>query len=259
MRIVGDPPHRLRREARRLQLEASPDASPRGSAPLVTALRLAARHRPAPEARAWSARIEAERRRLAVSRRPLSAARGTTSTLGAVTRRAAVPPRRARLLFHLAACLGARRCLELGTGVGISGAYLAAAMEAAGGGHLVSLEGHRDRAEVAGEVWRRLGLEDTRVVVGRFEATLPDVLGEACYDLVHLDGHHERDATVGYVERIRAACRPGTVLVLDDIDWSPGMRDAWACLQARLASSTIGDLGRVGLIRLGARDAGRGP
>lgn len=257
MRIVNEFPNRLRREARRLQRE-TPDAALPAAQPLIDALRTSSRRRSAPRARAWHAHIETERRRLRASHQPLSAAGGATATLGEVTRGASVPPRQATLLFDLAASLGARRCLELGTGVGISGAYLAAAMETGTGGRLVSLEGHRDRADVARATWRRLSLEDAEVVVGRFERTLPGVLDAPPFDLVHLDGHHDRDATLDYIERIRATCRPGTLLVVDDIDWSPGMRVAWSVLQTRLADSTISDLGRVGLIRLAATDAGRG-
>lgn len=251
------PARRLRREARRLRGEA-PAPWADLAEPVAVALERAARRRGDERARALLRRIEAERRRLRASPLALSGGRGTTSTLGEVTRRASVPRRWAPLLFHLVQALHAHRCLEIGTGVGVSGAYLAAAMQPAGG-RLVSLEGHADRAEVAQDSWRRLGLDGAEVVVGRFHRTLPGVLAGPAYDLVFVDGHHDGRATLGYVDQIRRAAVPGTLLVLDDIDWSRDMRRAWSSLCARLTASVTSDLGRMGLIRLGSADAGRPP
>lgn len=244
----------LRRAARRLRAEAT-GAHAAAARPLVKALRSASR-RPDARARAWAERIEAERRHLERLEDPLSGGRGTTSTVGDVTRRASVPRHEAALLFALVRRLGARRCLEMGTCVGISGAYLGGAMATQGGGRLVSLEGHADRAEVARGVWERLGLEDAEVRVGRFDRTLPDALEAGPFDLVFVDGHHDGEATIDYVDRIRARSRPGALLVLDDIDWSDDMRLAWTSLRARLTASTTSDLGRLGLLRLGGADAG---
>ncbi len=129
-------------------------------------------------------------------------------------------------------------------------------MAADGGGPLRSLEGHRDRAAVATDTWRRLGFTDAEVVVGRFEKTLQDTLDTGPFDLVFVDGNHDGDATRGYVEQIRAVSRPGALLVLDDIGWSEGMVGAWHDVSRQLAGSISVDLGRVGLVLLGPDDAG---
>jgi predicted O-methyltransferase YrrM len=254
---MNDPVRRMRLEARRLTREQARDDAGDGRA-IARALRTASRRRPDRDTRLWFDRIESERRRLRASRRELSGGSGTTSTVGQVTQKASVPRHQAALLFNLVREIGARRCLEMGTCVGVSGAYLAAAMATLGGGELLSLEGHRDRAEVARETWRRLGLDGVEVVVGRFARSLPEALAAEPFDLVFVDGHHDGEATLDYVGRIRAASRPGAVLVLDDIDWSDGMRWAWASLRAQLTGSATSDLGRLGIIRLGPADAGRG-
>jgi predicted O-methyltransferase YrrM len=227
-----------------------------GGADLARALRVASRAKPDRPALGWFERIEGERRQLLRDDRELSGGRGTTSTVRSVTRRASVPTAQAWLLYTLVRRLGARRCLEMGTCVGISGAYLAAAMTTLGGGTLRSLEGHRDRAAVASETWRRLGFADAEVVVGRFERTLQATLDTGPFDLVFVDGDHDGDATRSYVERIRAVSRPGALLVLDDIAWSDGMAAAWHDVSRGLAGSISVDLGRVGLVLLGPDDAG---
>lgn len=242
---------RLRAEVGRLAVTSEGPARQ-----LHDALAAARTTRRDPDARRWSVRIEAERSRLATSVEPLAGGRGTTSTVGEVTRRASMPRHQGLVLYHLARHVQARSVLELGTCVGISGAYLAAALP---GGRLRSLEGHADRAEVARDTWRRLGLDHAEVVTGRFHRTLDDALTAGPYDLIHIDGDHDGDATIDYVRQIAAACRPGALLVLDDVDWSSGMRQAWRELRTHLRSSATGDLGRVGCILLGAGDAALGP
>jgi predicted O-methyltransferase YrrM len=228
----------------------NPDAKP-----VIDALEAAGRN-PDTLARTWFQRIENERRRLLADTTPLSASDDAVSTVGQVTRKASIPRHRATLLFELARAVPAKRCLEMGSAVGMSGAYLAGAMASTGGGLLRSMEGKSDRAAVATRVWRRLGFENAEVIVGPFKHTLDAVLEMGPYDLTFVDGHHKRDATLQYVDRIRAASRPGALLVLDDINWSLGMQQAWASIRAQLTGSTTVDLGRLGLILLGSSDAG---
>jgi predicted O-methyltransferase YrrM len=224
---------------------------------LIAAYRATSSGPPDPAFERWAEAIERERSRLRRSTDALSGGSGTTSTVGDVTKRASVPQPQASLLFHLTRHAGARRSLEMGTCVGISGAYLAAGLRENGGGALVSLEGHQDRADVAVACWQRLGLHNAEVVVGRFERTLDDVLAGESFDLVFVDGNHDGDATRSYVERFRAVSRPGAVMVLDDIAWSEGMTQAWTDIRDGLTDSLASDLGRLGVIVLGPGDAGR--
>lgn len=223
---------------------------------LRQALGVAARRWPAVDDGGWAARIEAERARLLRDEREVSGQKGSTASVATVTRKASSPPAQGWLLFTLARALDARRCLEMGTCVGVSGAYLAAAVALAGGGAVRSLEGHQDRADVARDTWRHLGLEDIEVTVGRFHRTLPEVLAQGPFDLTFVDGHHDGEATLTYTAAIREASRPGALLVLDDIRWSDDMHDAWTRIRDTTRDSAHADLGRLGLILLGPGDAG---
>lgn len=246
-----------RRELRRLAEEVG-----RGGRPpdrrLAAGLRAVAARRADRHTRDWFTRIEAERDRLVASKEPLTKKRGTVeSTVGKVARQASVSPEHAWTLWQLTRSSGARRVLEMGTCVGVSGSFLAAAAgDGPNGGTLRTLEGHEDRAVVARDTFRRLGLTDAEVTVGTFRRTLPGALAAGPFDLVFVDGHHDGDATLEYVDRIRAASRPGTVLVLDDITWSESMAAAWDEVRRRLGGSASADLGRVGVLVLGAEDAG---
>lgn len=226
---------------------------------LADGLRAVATRRADRDTKRWFERIEAERRRLVRSKDVLTRDGGKVeSTVGAVAKKASVSPEHAWTLWQLTRRTGASRVLEMGTCVGVSGSYLAAAAGGGrpAGGTLRTLEGHEDRAVVARDTFRRLGLEDAQVVVGTFKRTLPGALDAGPFDLVFVDGHHDGDATLRYVDQIRAASRPGAVLVLDDITWSDSMAAAWTEVQRRLSASAHADLGRVGVVVLGAEDAG---
>jgi predicted O-methyltransferase YrrM len=162
--------------------------------------------------------------------------------------RTAVSPDRAHLLFALVRTIAPRRGLEMGSGIGISALYLAAALELNGDGHLLTMEGAEDRAELAGRHVERLGLRRRVTVrVGTFARTLDAVLAEGPVDLAFVDGHHKEEPTVDYFERIVAGADGEVVLVFDDIAWSWGMRRAWRRIVADARVVVSADLGHVGI------------
>jgi predicted O-methyltransferase YrrM len=155
------------------------------------------------------------------------------------------------MMFLLARAFRPRLCLELGTNVGISGAYQASAQRLNGGGRLVTLEGQPARAAIAESTFAELGLEDVEIRVGHFEQTLDPALTELDgLDWSFIDGHHFEEPTVDYYTRIAARIgRPGVILV-DDIVWSEGMMRAWARIAPMPGISFAVELGRIGLCLL---------
>jgi predicted O-methyltransferase YrrM len=141
----------------------------------------------------------------------------------------------------------------MGTCVGISAAYQAAALELNGAGKLLTLEGAPAVAALARQNLSQLGLQHrAEVREGRFQ----DVLAEAAHvraplDLVFVDGHHDGDATLAYFKQLQPHLSPGGVIVFDDIAWSPGMRRAWERIAGDEIVSLAADLGEVGLVRTG--------
>jgi predicted O-methyltransferase YrrM len=227
--------------------------------------------------RAWIERIEAHRARLDASTEQLSyvdygagapdlalsaeqmrVGRPVTRTLGELCRGSSKPRGEALLLFHLVRRLRPRRCLELGTCLGISAAYQAAALRLNAAGRLVSLEGGEAVAGKAEEGLRALGLDNARVVRGPFATTLAGVLAaDGPFDFVFLDGHHDEGATLDYFHALQPRLAADALLVLDDIAWSAGMRRAWDVVRAapRVACSLV--FANLGLCLLDASPAPR--
>jgi predicted O-methyltransferase YrrM len=157
------------------------------------------------------------------------------------------------LLLKLVRKLQPQIAIELGTCLGISAAYQAAAEQLNRRGRLITLEGSGGRAGLAKEHLKSLGLDNATVVTGVFEDTLESTLGQnSPVDFAFIDGHHDERATIKYYEQLLPHLVEEAVLVFDDISWSAGMCRAWQTLEnhPRVALST--NLGAVGVCIVGA-------
>ena len=162
--------------------------------------------------------------------------------------RSSVPPHEGRVLYHLIRQFRPRRCLELGTCLGISAAYQAAALTMNGAGRLVTLEGSAALARLAEAHLEGLGLPGVEIVTGRFAEALPAVLpAHSPIDFVFIDGHHDPAAMQTYYGLLVPYLADGAVLVFDDIFWMSGMRHAWTALTADRRIRATVDLLTVGI------------
>lgn len=147
-------------------------------------------------------------------------------------------------LYLCARQAGARSGIELGACAGLSAYYLASApnME-----QLITIEGSSALADVARETLRPVA-DRARVVTALFNEALDDLLPEMKdIDLVYIDGHHEKVATLTYFERLKPILAPGALVLFDDISWSQDMRDGWDTICQMAGMSDCIDLGAVGV------------
>ncbi len=253
---------RARRERKRLRQSENDDARKLAEA-LAATLDEATDDA---ETAAWIQRIEALRAallrsedevtfrdygaegRLKAARQPDAPFRETTRAVKAIGRDA-VPPHEGRLLYHLIRQFNPARCLELGTSLGLSATYQAAALATTGGtGQLITLEGGTALARRAEKHLDRLGLTGVEVVAGPFAETLPAVLQRhRPIDFAFIDGHHDPAAMRAYFEQLAPHFADGAVLVFDDIFWTTGMRHAWLALAEDPRLRQAADLLTVGI------------
>lgn len=197
--------------------------------------------RPSAEERDWIERIEATRHTL-----PDAGDDAAMSTWQSIA------PVWGRLLLTLARELRPTAAIELGTGFGLSGAYIAAGLELNGQGRLVSLEGNPGWADVARRRFAELGLgERAEVRVGRIDDTLEASLADAgAIGLAFLDADHGEAPTSGHFERIRPRLAPGAAVVVDDINWGEGMQRAWAQIAGSDGAASAVGLRRLGIVAM---------
>ncbi|MEZ4760286.1 MAG: class I SAM-dependent methyltransferase [Flavobacteriales bacterium] len=102
-----------------------------------------------------------------------------------------------------------------------------------------------------GKGLEELGIGNVEAMEGAFGDTLPGILERIGHvDLAFIDGHHDREATLGYFEHVLAHSHEGTVLVFDDIHWSPRMSQAWARILEHPRATVTADLLHLGLVFL---------
>jgi predicted O-methyltransferase YrrM len=178
-----------------------------------------------------------------------------------IYRRAATGPAWGRFLFGLVRGMKPVRVLELGTNLGLGAAHLAAALalneaEGAPHGRLVTLEGAPALAALAAGHLARLGhgvgdeeAARVRVVVGPFAETLAaTAAAEGPFDLVFVDGHHEAEAALRYLDALRPHLADGALVVLDDVEPGRDVRTAWDALTAGPDAPPSFYAGKYGLL-----------
>ena len=123
----------------------------------------------------------------------------------------------------LAAILGARHVVEIGTGTGVSGVWLLRGM--APDGVLTSVDIEAEHQRHAREAFAAEGVAPsrTRLITGRALEVLPR-LADASYDLVLVDG--AKQEYPDYVEEAARLLRVGGVLAIDNSLWDDKVADS---------------------------------
>jgi predicted O-methyltransferase YrrM len=147
-------------------------------------------------------------------------------------------------LYLCAKATQARAILELGSGIGIGMSYMASA----GCERIISVEAAPERADIARATVRQVK-PDAEVIVGFFDDVLGDILPGLAgrLDLAWIDGHHQKEPTLRYLDRIKPVLNPGALVVFDDIKASDDMREAWGIIQRTKGFSHTIDLKYIGV------------
>ena len=148
-----------------------------------------------------------------------------TRTVSAIARTSVMPIYQAQRLHRVLVKFRPQTVLEIGTSLGITTMYLAAANQQA---EIITLEGCPNTRKIALEHFAIGGFKNIRSVEGNFDDTLPQVLQEKKeIDFALIDGNHRKEATLRYFHEIAEHCHSNSILVFDDIHWSDEMEEAW--------------------------------
>lgn len=182
-----------------------------------------------------------------------------------IARVSVVPKKYGELLFRLVNYFQPKTVLELGTSLGLSTLYMHKACPAA---ELITVEGcpntfafaksliestnsaspargGQSKQTSRSEAVDRRGLS---LVNSSFEAVFENELTNKKFDLVYIDGNHTYEATINYFKLLLERTNHNSVLIFDDIYWSPGMAKAWVEIKAHPAVTVTIDLFKFGLV-----------
>jgi predicted O-methyltransferase YrrM len=163
-----------------------------------------------------------------------------------IARNSLQQPRVCRLFFRIARYFKANTMVELGTSLGLTTSYLALARPTA---RVITLEGCPQTAAIAQETFGKAGANNVELIPGDFAQTLPALLETSIKpDLVYIDGDHSLEGVLRNFSHISKHLHESSVVIIDDIRWSGGMRAAWKHLVAYEKTSMALDLGSIGIL-----------
>lgn len=163
-----------------------------------------------------------------------------------IAQRALQPEREAELLFRLIQFFRPNNILELGTSLGLTTLYLQSARPSA---TLHTFEGHSGTAQFARRLFQENGADAIALHEGPFADALPVLLAEGFMpDFVLLDGDHRYAPLLQYIQMLKPHLSEGSVVVVDDIRWSPGMWKAWKELCNDPFWELKLDIGKMGML-----------
>ncbi len=143
--------------------------------------------------------------------------------VSAMYKSASISKKQGELFNRLVKYFNPSSVVELGTHLGLSGWYFLDGTST----HLHTLEGCSQTQALAKEV---LSPFQGRIhfYLGSFEENLGPALDEIQkVEFAYIDGNHTYKGTIWNYEMLKEKSDENTVLIFDDINWSPGMKKAW--------------------------------
>jgi len=173
-----------------------------------------------------------------------------------VVKKAASPIQWSKLFFSLTKWSRASHILEIGTNLGISGQYFVEAIKANPSAKFTTMEGVKRMCEIAEvQLSTRSINNKLQILHGLYADSLEHIKeSKEEFDLVFIDGNHTYDATVYYFNLLKPQYTSNAILIIDDINWSIEMQQAWIVLKNDPLVSFSIDLFKLGILFLGAKN-----
>jgi predicted O-methyltransferase YrrM len=152
----------------------------------------------------------------------------------------------AQLLFRLVNYFNPQVIVDLGTSLGITTLYLAAADTKA---TVYTFEGCPQTLAIARKNFQHFSYTHIKPVAGNIDQTLPQLVSKVPkLDFVFFDANHRLRPTMNYFNICLAKSHNRSVFVFDDIYWSAEMAEAWRQIKAHPEVMLTIDLFYVGLV-----------
>lgn len=144
-----------------------------------------------------------------------------------IAKNAGITYKRAKLLHRLVTYLKAKTVLELGTSLGMATSAMAVHNPKT---NIITIEGCPETAKIAKTQFLAFNFNNIQILNNNFSKVLKTIKNQP-FDLIYLDGNHQKEATLEYFEALTKMTHNDTVVILDDIHWSQGMTEAWKSIQ----------------------------
>ena len=155
-----------------------------------------------------------------------------------------------QFLYLLTKQIESPSVLEIGTNLGVSGGYFLEALKDKKNGYFVTMEGVKELCDIASDEFRSItNNQKYKIYQGLYESTFPKLLEDNLdFNIIFLDGNHSEKATIYYFEKLKSKLKKPTIIILDDINWSQEMKNAWRIIKGDEVVSYSVDFHKMGVI-----------
>ncbi len=176
------------------------------------------------------------------------------STIRKIARVAGTSPAKGKVLHKLIKYYQPVNIVELGTSLGIGTFYLHAGNKNA---HVFSIEGNIEVQQFAIQFFNSLNKKNIKFINKIFDDSLEPLLsGLKGKTVLFIDGNHKFEATLKYFELCMKHCVEGSVIIIDDINWSREMKHAWEKIKIYPGVGTSVDMFYLGYVEKGEANIG---
>jgi Predicted O-methyltransferase len=164
-----------------------------------------------------------------------------------ITRKSSTDPRYGGVLQKIIDAFKVENILELGTSVGIGTMFLAKTNAKT---NVTTVEGCPETYKFTKTEFDKRQIANVTFINDNFDHLFDnDTLKGQKFDLVFIDGNHTYEATIKYFDNIaKKHSGQKSIIVIDDINWSREMFDAWKEISSHIPGSLRLNLFRMGIV-----------
>lgn len=170
---------------------------------------------------------------------------GTKRAISAIFKMSSSKGKYGELLYRLGKHYEPKEILEFGTSLGVGTTYFALGSKTSNT-NITTVEACANTRSVALE-----NLSDFTSIeskLGTFVEYIAELPKEKQFDVIFIDGHHDGEALLHYLDQLQKHSHDETIFILDDIRWSNSMKSAWDTIENDPRFHLTMDLFRVGVI-----------
>lgn len=169
-----------------------------------------------------------------------------TRKVSDITGNSSVPKKYGKLLANMSGEFGSPYVIELGTSMGLSTLYMALGNKDA---KVITIEGSPEVSKIAETNFAEHGNQNITTLIGTFDEVLPGLLFEVKKPgLIFIDGNHRREPVLKYFYQLVENSDENTVIIIDDINHSREMAEAWTTIKKHEKVSITIDIFRMGMV-----------
>lgn len=176
--------------------------------------------------------------------------KSNTRVIAQIAKTAGISRKRAEVLFRITHYFQPDSVLEIGTSLGLATAALSLGSQSVGiKAKITTLEGCPNTMAIAKSELQLFNFDNVNPIVTEFSSFLGDIqLQTLNFKLIYFDGNHSKKATLDYFDLLLPTITNETVWIIDDIHWSPEMKNAWEIIKTHPKVTVTIDTFQWGLV-----------